>query len=305
MASLLFVRAPKPRGEEINGRPTTGGKELNMDEENTIETAEDQSGAFLEGWDGDEAAADQPAAEEPKAEPEATPETTGTEPKEPEAPAEGAASEPTWDVKYMDGQRTMSAKEITPELLQKGLDYDRVRDKYDASKPVMDMIRSFAEKAGMSIPDYTAYLRAKTKEAEGLSEEEAKRAIDLEDREAKVAAAEEAANREQAGKKAAEERIQAEVAEFRQAFPEIAERAAKDGSVIPKEVWDSVREGKSLTAAYARYAVAAAQGGTKAAEKKAEAAESGAKNAARSTGSMQSAGADAHQKDAFLEGWDS
>lgn len=280
-----------------------------MDEENIIGTAEDQS-AFLEGWDGDEAAADQPAAAEPEAEPEATPETTGEEPKEPENPtpdtaAPSAESEPTWDVKYMDGQRTMSAKEITPELLQKGLDYDRVRNKYDESKPVMDMIRSFAEKAGMSIPDYTAYLRAKTKEAEGLSEEEAKRAIDLEDREAKVAAAEEAAKQEQAGKKAAEERIQAEVAAFRQAFPEIAERAAKDGSVIPKEVWESVQKGMPLTAAYARYAVAQAQGGVKAAETKAAAAESGAKNAARSTGSMQSAGADAHTKDAFLEGWDS
>ena len=280
-----------------------------MDDENIIGTAEDQS-AFLEGWDGDEAAADQPAAEEPEAEPSATPETTGEEPKEPENPtpdtaAPSAESEPTWDVKYMDGQRTMSAKEITPELLQKGLDYDRVRNKYDESKPVMDMIRSFADKAGMSIPDYTAYLRAKTKEAEGLSEEEAKRAIDLEDREAKVAAAEEAANREQAGKKAAEERIQAEVAAFRQAFPEIAERAAKDGSVIPKEVWESVQKGMPLTAAYARYAVEQAQGGVKAAETKAAAAESGAKNAARSTGSMQSAGADAHTKDAFLEGWDS
>ena len=70
-------------------------------------------------------------------------------------------------------------------------------------------------------------------------------------------------------------------------------------------MWEDVRRGLSLTAAYARYAVASANDAAKTAQAQVAAMELNRKNGARSAGSMQSAGNDSKQKDAFLIGWDS
>lgn len=72
-------------------------------------------------------------------------------------------------------------------LAQKGLDYDRLREKYDEFKPVMDMFSQFANRSGMNTRDYISYIRQEAKKSEGMSSEEAKRAVELEDREATVA----------------------------------------------------------------------------------------------------------------------
>lgn len=95
-------------------------------------------------------------------------------------------------------------------------------------------------------------------------------------------------------RQAQEADIQADLASFATAFPEIFDRAKDDPGVIPQCVWDTMRsQGLSLTAAYARYVTG-----------QAKTAAGNQSNAARSTGSMRSAGNDGKNNDAFLSAFD-
>ena len=160
----------------------------------------------------------------------------------------------------------------------------------------------------MSIPDYVSFIRTQAKQASGMSEAEARRTVELEDREAAVSAkeAEEAqrqngANQAAQARAAADARRNADIAEFQRLFPD----AAKDPKAIPQEVWANVRSGMSLVSAYSKYAVDQANAARQAAEQKAAASAQNRRNADRATGSMQSAGENTGSKDPFLEGWDS
>lgn len=281
--------------------------------------AQDQSGdAFLNGWDetepSAEALADQQGGEAQGQEP--TPDSDGGESDQgnPEEPAGGDqpgeedgqpadTGEQTWEVNHLGQRKTMRTQDITPELLQKGLDYDRVHQQYDRAKPVLGLISTLAEKAGVSAEEYVRMVRTEAKRGEGMGEDEAKRAIDLEDREAAVSAreAEEKAAADQ--KESDEAQIQQGISEFAKAFPEVYEKAKGDANAIPDSVWAEVRGGLSLTAAYAKYAVAQAQAETEAARTAAKTAEQNQKNGQRATGSMKTVGSGAAGKDPFLEGW--
>ena len=166
--------------------------------------------AFLDGWDGEaEAAADQPEADaEPMGTGEETPvedpsesAETPEEDTQPPADAEQAAQTQqteaetvdarpqTWELRHMGEVRQANEAEMVA-LAQKGMDYDRIRSQYDEFKPVMEMINRFANQQGLNTKDYISMLRAQAKQAEGLSEADARRSVELEDREAVVAAAE-------------------------------------------------------------------------------------------------------------------
>ena len=75
---------------------------------------------------------------------------------------------------------------------------------------------------------------------------------------------------------------------FARLFPE----AARDPDSIPQAVWDAVRQGASLSLAYALHQLSQSRQGWQSQQ-----------NAARSTGSMSSSGADRRNTDPFLEGW--
>lgn len=307
-----------------------------MEEQDTMTTAQEApetTDGFLAGWEedapGGEAAeetteaTDQPKAETDEAEIPPTKETAareaageGTEAgqtsPETQETVPGAETKPqeeptkTWTLRHLDAEKTVTEQEMTA-LAQKGLDYDRIREKYDASKPVMELFGQFAKQSGMSVADYVAHIRTQAKQAAGMDEAEARRAVELEDREAAISAreaaeAEQRAAQERASSEqsAAESRRQADIAEFQKTFPE----AAKDPGSIPAEVWAEVRSGLSLVAAYAKWQVAQAKAVQEAARQEAAAAAQNQKNAARSTGSMRSAGNDAKSKDPFLEGWE-
>lgn len=166
--------------------------------------------AFLDGWDGEaEAAADQPEVDaEPMGGGEETPvedpgesaETPGegTQPPadtEQEAQTQQTEAETvdarpqTWELRHMGEVRQVNEAEMVA-LAQKGMDYDRIRSQYDEFKPVMEMVNHFANQQGLNTKDYISMLRAQAKQAEGLSEADARRSVELEDREAVVAAAE-------------------------------------------------------------------------------------------------------------------
>lgn len=282
--------------------------------------------AFLDGWDGEaEAAADQPEVDaEPMETGEGTPvedpsesAQTPEEDTEPPADAEQAAQTQqteaetvdarpqTWELRYMGEVRQVSEAEMVA-LAQKGMDYDRIRSQYDEFKPVMEMTNHFANQQGLNTKDYISMLRAQAKQAEGLSEADARRSVELEDREAVVAAAEaeqqaqqDAMAQAQRAEAEAASRRQADIQEFQQTFPE----AAKDPNSIPPQVWADVRNGSSLVAAYARYAVQQARQDVAAAQRETASVQQNQKNADRSTGSMKSAGDGLKSKDPFLEGW--
>lgn len=282
--------------------------------------------AFLDGWDGEaEAAADQTEADaEPMGGGEETPVEDSSESAEtpeegtqPPADAEQAsqtqqtetetvdARPQTWELRHMGEVRQANEAEMV-ELAQKGLDYDRIRSQYDELRPVMDMLSTFANRQGMNTKDYIANLRAQAKQAEGFSEADARRSVELEDREAIVAAAEaerqaqqDATAQAQRAEAEAASRRQADILEFQQTFPE----AAKDPNSIPPQVWAEVRGGSSLVAAYARYAVQQARQDAATAKRETASVQQNQKNADRSTGSMKSAGDGLKSKDPFLEGW--
>ncbi len=217
---------------------------------------------------------------------------------------EKKAAPNSWNIKHMDEDKTLTAEDITPELLQKGMDYDRIRSKYDEAKPIVEVMKQFADSAKMSVPDYLRYIRAEAKRASGMSEDDAKRAVELEDREAAVSAKEAQQKEAADAKTAAEANAQADIAAFASAFPEDFNRYKSDPSVIPPEVWAEVNGGKSLTAAYAAHLVHKAQALANTAVKTAQAKDLNERNNSRAAGSMKSAGNDSKAKDAFIAGFD-
>lgn len=289
----------------------------------------DQQDAFLDGWGDEQTAQDAPETSET-----AEGEDTAEEETEPASETEGAQSAPdggaadtaaeagaeaqtetteqkadapekTWTLRHMDETKNVGEAEMVT-LAQKGMDYDRIRAKYDESKPAMEILSIFAKQKGVSVADYVSFLRTEAKKADGLSEAEARRSIELEDREAAVTAreAEQAAERQAAEQanataNAAAQRRKADIDEFAREYPDVA----RNPDAIPKEVWDAVAAGSSLTVAYAKYTAKQAREEAERTRSAAQAAQQNIKNAARSTGSMQSAGQNAGGRDPFLEGW--
>ena len=295
-----------------------------MDFEVEAVETEQTSDSFLDGWNDEESLvadgeADQLEAEAQEEVLEASTEETPSEVVE-EAPIEEVHTEDAvaekqpeeeapklWTLRHMDEEKQVGEAEMVV-LAQKGMDYDRIRAKYDEAKPAMEMLAQFAKKAGVTTAEYITAIREQAKQAEGMSEAEAKRAVDLEDREARIAVEEAKVNeRKAAAEKATnaqtaeEQRRAADIAEFQKTFPE----AAKDPKSIPPEVWAEVKNGASLVAAYSKYAVKAANAAKDAAMREAASAKQNNKNAERSTGSMKSAGEESKVKDPFLSGWDS
>lgn len=289
----------------------------------------DQQDAFLDGWGDEQTAQDAPETSE-TAEGEDTAEEVTETASETDgaqsAPDGGAAEtaaeagaeaqtetteqkadapEKTWTLRHMDETKNVGEAEMVT-LAQKGMDYDRIRAKYDESKPAMEILSIFAKQKGVSVADYVSFLRTEAKKADGLSEAEARRSIELEDREAAVTAreAEQAAERQaaeqaNAAANAAAQRRKADIDEFAREYPDVA----RNPDAIPKEVWDAVAAGSSLTVAYAKYTAKQAREEAERTRSAAQAAQQNIKNAARSTGSMQSAGQNAGGRDPFLEGW--
>lgn len=239
----------------------------------------DQQDAFLDGWGDEQTAQDAPETSETaegedtaEEETETASETEGAQSASDGRAAETAAEagaeaqtetteqkadapEKTWTLRHMDETKNVGEAEMVT-LAQKGMDYDRIRAKYDESKPAMEILSIFAKQKGVSVADYVSFLRTEAKKADGLSEAEARRSIELEDREAAVTAreAEQAAERQaaeqaNAAANAAAQRRKADIDEFAREYPDVA----RNPDAIPKEVWDAVAAGSSLTVAYAKY----------------------------------------------------
>ena len=234
-----------------------------------------------------EANADEDASAEPAQEAE-------TETAE-EEPADQQEEPHTIPVNYMGEARRVTEQEAVP-LIQMGMDYGRVRQKYDEAKPVMDLMTQLAQENGCTVPEFTQRLReARHQQNEGMSQEEARRAVQMEDREAYIRQREEEAARQQS----AEARKNRDLNDFRAQFPEAA---AKPES-IPQEVWNAVRNGQTLTSAYGRWALEQSRAEVAQLKEQQRSDKANQENRQRTTGSMGSTGSDLKTSDPFLEGW--
>lgn len=196
-----------------------------------------------------ETPADQPEVQEPDS-------AQDTLPAEQEP--EGAPE--LFTLKNRDEQRQVTREEVVA-MAQKGWDYDRVKEERDQLRqyrqeadPALELVKSYAQRNGMTVSDYLDYCRRQELIASGMSEQEAvqkvsmeKERADLDARRAEIEAQEQQRNSAAQAYRQAKEARQRDFTDFMRAYPKVK------ADEIPREVWESVRGGRNLTEAYTMY----------------------------------------------------
>lgn len=317
-----------------------------MDNENTVltESAEDleTSSAFDEGWDegwnegfpadgkepeetsdeslgteeesdGEEADADQQNADKPEGKsPEGDGdgtegETDGAESEEKAEGEEGSSDQSdSYELKYLGENRTVNRDEVI-KLAQQGMDYQRIREKWDGIKddvPKLRMYEGFlkelAEARGGDIESLIDETRTRSLMAKAKAEgkELTASAAATQAVQARLKAMEpEEAKQQKAREEEAMARRRASVDRFMKVYPDVKSEQ------IPKEVWDDAEALGDLTAAYIKYNSGKLAEENERLKKELEQAKQQKKNRERSMGSSKSVGA-AAARDAMDDGWD-
>lgn len=233
-----------------------------MDETTTANTFDDaeleaawaeEEDAMVE--DGAHETADQPEDAQQQADQPAAPETE-TPPEQP-AEEQRADQPQLFTLKYR-GEAIQVTQDEMVALAQKGRDYDTVRQERDQllqyrqeADPALELVRSYAQRNGMTVGDYLDYCRRQELLAQGVNEQTANAQIAVEKQQA-------ALQRQNAEAAAARKRQEAEAIQARQR----QEAQRKDFAAflgaypgvktteIPKEVWEKVAQGESLVSAY-------------------------------------------------------
>jgi len=305
-----------------------------MDENTTVLTdQEDMSAetlaAFNEGWDNFDEPMDfgdgQPSGDEELEEPETEEESEGTEADADQQEAdgneggeadEGSEGESKGDegssdqgesfiLKHLGEEKSVGRDEVV-QLAQKGMDYDRIREKWDGIKDDVQRLRMYegflaelAEARGGDIESLIDETRTRTllARAEAKGEEltpaaAAAQAVKMRtDFMPGTTGADPEAARQEKGRQ--------ETERFLKAYPDV------QATDIPKEVWEAVNEnGGDLLGAYRDFENKKMKEDIKKLQKELDDVKQQKKNKARSTGSTKSAGSSAG-RDAFDEGWDS
>ena len=231
---------------------------------------------------------------------DAQPEEDTEDNNEPKGETEGqkdqaGAGNQRFKINYLGNEEELTLEQIT-ELAQKGRDYDHVRQERDRLKDgtgrQLEFLKKLAEKAGVSVEE-----QMDLTEAMWLVDEEAKKGNTISEAEALLKIQGNRKSKGSAEEKPAEKvtDVNPQVERFMKRFPKVL---AED---IPQEVWKSLNDWDGdLVGAYQDYLLR--QKETEVAKSK-QAAQNN-KNSKRSTGSLDSAGAN-KKRDAFDEGWDS
>lgn len=286
-----------------------------MNKENQVETMENDSFSASEelinaidaDWDTDVTPSDEPEtgeeAEETADSGENADQQEAQEPQEPEPKAEETkekAETDQFELKHLDEKRTVNREEVIA-LAQKGMDYNRIRAKYDEMKAGEtqrnaheSFLKELAESAGQTVEEMIDAARARMlvnkARAEGktLSEDDALSQV----KQARTAAeqTETAENPTEKPTEADKEtERQQSFLRFSREFPEVK---AED---IPAEVWKDFAEGKGdLADLFARHE-------NKRLKAELAAAKQDAENRKKSTGSRATAGS--AKMSAFDEAW--
>lgn len=163
-------------------------------------------------------------------------------------------------LKNRDETRQVNRDELIV-MAQKGWDYDTVRQERDQLRqyrgeadPAYNLVKNYAQKAGLSVPDYLDYCRKQELMAQGINEQTATAQIALEKQQAAVqeqnTEASAARQRQEALLHSAKQRAEArrrEMTDFLETYPNVK------ADEIPKEVWKKVAEGAPLVASYTMY----------------------------------------------------
>ena len=287
-----------------------------MNEENQVETMEEGSAlsdellnAINEDWDTDVLPGDDPADDEEQEETADSGENADQqEAKEPQDKAAETETEPEkadaetdqFELKHLDETKTVSREEVIT-LAQKGMDYDRIRTKYDELKAGEAQrsaheafLKELAESAGQSVEEMIDTARARmlankaTAEGKTLSEEDALEQIKQE-KEKQAQQEKPEQQKEPSTEKDRETERQQSFLRFSREFPEVK------AEEIPAEVWKDFAEGKGdLADLFARQENKRLKAELAAMKKNEE-------NRQKSTGSRATAGS--AKKSAFDDAW--
>lgn len=171
----------------------------------------------------------------------------------------GAKEQPaeTFTLRHLDDPPRNVGREEVIRLAQQGLDYERVRQERDSlrasrqeDQQVVELVKGFAARSGMSVAEYVDYCRTQDLMAQGVNEATAKAQVEIEkqrlqmDKQAQEAQdAETAANAERERAQAQRKDMEA----FLAVYPNVK------ATEIPKEVWQRVVAGGSLVTEYTRW----------------------------------------------------
>lgn len=288
----------------------------NDDWDDIVITDEDIAGATEDEMETNSEAAENGEADQPTE--EATEQT--------EQPAEENAEAETdqFVLKHLGEEKTVNREEVTA-LAQKGMDYDRIRGKYDEltaentslkeqmsdyerTKEQLGYFTELAQASGMNLDELivqTMAAQAASKNGTSIADEVPKARLELERRalEKEKANWQKAKGAEQTAADAEAEtqaKINADIARFTEEFPE----AAKDiKNNVPQEVWDAINANNStLTEEYRKYAARQKDAEIENLKAQLEQAKQNEKNKSRSTGS-QSTGSISPNGDIWDEAW--
>ena len=233
--------------------------------------------------DGAEPAGEEaPEAEDTADQPEAEAEENAAEPEQKE-------TDQSFELKHLDEVRTVNRDEVI-QLAQKGMDYDRVRGKYNEAKPQIEWyaknatsvkwMEAIAQKQGITFEELVDQTRAQIMADETNQSIAVCRGIVANERKAAELEA------EKARMDTPEARKQRDIQDFIREYPE----QAKSPEALPQEVWAAVNKGETLVNAYRAYELKEVKAQLE--QQKIEAARKAKeeKNRARSTGSLSTSG---------------
>ena len=234
-----------------------------MDNMNT--TAGFDDAALDAAWgaeDGFDAAdeAQTPEADQPAGEQQLADQPTATETTTDPAQQEGTppADQPElFTIRYR-GQEEQLTREQLITMAQKGRDYDTVRTERDnlktqqeANAAAVDLVKSYAQRMNMTVPQYLDWCRTQELLKSGLNEQQAAQTLQMEKRQADLDAQEARINAQKAQQdtllqqtKAKQEARKKDFDAFMAAYPGVGPDS------IPKEVWAKVEQGDTLMNAY-------------------------------------------------------
>lgn len=224
--------------------------------DNELEVME-QDTAIDTAWEDDDFTAAKDPAEESAAQP--TAETPAAEQKQETTPTvqEQADQPRMFTLKNRDETRQVSESDLIA-MAQKGWDYDTVRQERDQLRqyrseadPALALIKEYANRLSMTVPQYIDHCRKEELKSKGMTEQQAAYEIQQQNREADLRSREQALNAKEQQQTSVAQRAQQAAADRRKAIQDFyAAYPNVKPNEIPQEVWAEVAKGTSLTNAY-------------------------------------------------------
>lgn len=253
--------------------------------------------------------------ETPEGETERTPEgktEEGTEGGTAEKGETTPEAPKVFELKHLDKTYQKTEEEMIP-LAQKGLDYDRIRPKYDAMaeelKEIQDWVKDIT--GGLDFKTFREQADARRlADKEGIDYDTALEKVRIQSEKAEIERERQRLEALKAEEKAAQEQEaqqKRDIDAFIKAYPDVAAKLNTDPNAIPQEVWDLVRGGEPLVSAYAvfeaRTLAKAKETELEQIKKELEDLKLNTKNKERSTGSLSTDGS-GEAYDPIRAGWE-